>query len=122
MPRDRQMLLAFSETRSDEPFEPPRARRSVEEIAAELRPRVLAYLTAANDRVGIHELRSELGHSTLDTDADPQSNPVNRILKEMRDAGEIVCTEPDWGEPSFSLAQEERPSAVAVIVRAQPDW
>lgn len=55
-------------------------------------------------------------------DADPQSKTVTRILKEGRDGGEIVCTEPDWGEPSFSLAQEEWPSAVAVIVRAKPDW
>ena len=30
----------------------------------------------------------------------------------MRDAGEIVFHERDWGEPLFSLAQEERPSAV----------
>ncbi len=70
-------------------------------IAASLRPRVLAYLGDAGGAVGIHELRSALGHPALDTDPDPQSNPVNRILKEMRDAGEIVCTEPEWGEPSF---------------------
>jgi len=39
----------------------------------------------------------------LDTDADPQANPVNRILREMRDRGEVLCHEPEWGEPSFSL-------------------
>ncbi len=98
MPRDRQMLLAFNETGSDKPIEPPRATRSVEEIAASLRPRIAAYLHQAVKQVSIYELRSEMGYSGLDSGADPQSNPVNRILKEMRDAGEIVCHERDWGE------------------------
>jgi len=101
------MLLAFGETQSDAIVETTPATRSVEEIAAELRSRVLQCFTAAGEPIGVHELRTELGYPALDTDPDPQSNPVNRILKEMRDAGEIVCTEPDWGEPTFTLPTAE---------------
>ncbi|MCH7686251.1 MAG: hypothetical protein IH899_06180, partial [Planctomycetes bacterium] len=112
MPRDRQLLLAFGETQSDKPIEPSRPTRSVVEITASLRPRIAAYLHQAGKQVSIYALRSEMGYSGLDSASDPQSNPVNRILKEMRDAGEIVCHERDWGEPWFSLPQAERPSAV----------
>ena len=35
----------------------------VAEIAEALRPRVLAYLRQADGQVGIHELRTELGHA-----------------------------------------------------------
>ncbi len=53
----------------------------VAEIAEALRPRVLAYLRQADGLVGIHELRTELGHPSLDTEPDPQSNPGNRRLR-----------------------------------------
>ena len=53
--------------------------------------------------VGIRALRSALGHPGLNTESDPQQNPVNRILSEMRDRGEVICHEGEWGEPRFEL-------------------
>ena len=40
-------------------------------------------------------------------DPDPQSNPVNRLVKEMRDAGELVVREFDRGSPLVSLPVSE---------------
>jgi hypothetical protein len=90
------------------------ATRPVEEIAAELRPRVLDFLRVQNQPVGIPELRSQFGYAALDAEPDPQQNPVNRIIKELRDRGEVMCNEGETGEPMFSLpSSEERPSAAA---------
>jgi len=104
---ERQLGLPFGEHSSAPDTVPGNgaaaASLPIEEIAATLRPQVLAQLEQAPEPVGIHELRRALGHPALDTEPDPQSNPVNRILKEMRDAGEVVCTNPEWGEPRFSL-------------------
>lgn len=103
----RQLGLPFGEPASAPDTVPgngaAEASQSIEEIAATLRPQVLARLGQASEPIGIHELRRTLGWPALDTEPDPQSNPVNRILKEMRDAGEVVCHERDWGEPRFSL-------------------
>ncbi len=107
----RQMMLGFRDAERPAEDSPqikgrgaePATGPAVAEIAEALRPRVLAYLRQADGLVGIHELRTELGHPGLDTDPDPQSNPVNRILTEMRDKGEVLCNEPEWGEPNFTL-------------------
>ena len=42
--------------------EPAAAGPTVAEIAAALRPHVLAYLGQADGAVGIHQIRTELGH------------------------------------------------------------
>ena len=110
----KQLSLGFTDAERPADSSPQMKGRGVEEVAVPmavaeiaeaLRPRVLAYLRQADGLVGIHELRTELGHPGLDTDPDPQSNPVNRILKEMRDREEVLCNQPERGEPTFTLPE-----------------
>lgn len=108
----RQLSLGF---RDDCPADSPPQEKAehpvhetvdrVQAVAEQLRPRVMAFMRQANRPVGIHELRAEFGHAVLDMEPDPQANPVNRLLKQLRDQGEVVCNEPEWGEPTFMLAQ-----------------
>ena len=116
----RQLTLGFGNIReTDEPVAPrdntrspqPARDQDVEQIAQSLRPRVLDCLREASGEVGIRELRSALGFTGDSLDGDPQRNPVNRILKQMRDAGEVVCREFDRGEPRFSLVEHTAPQA-----------
>jgi len=113
----RQLTLGFGNIReTDEPAtprdstsSPQRVRdQDVEQLAQSLRPRVLDCLREASCEVGIHELRSALGFPGECLDGSPQGNPVNRILKQMRAAGEVVCREFDRGEPLFSLVRQGR--------------
>jgi hypothetical protein len=57
-----------------------------------------------------------MGFPGFQTDPDPQANPVNRLLQEMRDAGEVICHEPrsGFGEPRFSLPE---PAVDAVDIK-----
>ncbi|MDC0937049.1 DUF3560 domain-containing protein [Pirellulales bacterium] len=47
-----------------------------------------------------------MGFPELDA-ADPLSNPVHAALAELRASGDVVAHEPDWGEPSFELTNDE---------------
>jgi len=114
MPRSQQLFLQFDQSER-QTQKPPQAaiEESLPDMPApaiatdDLRRKIAAYLRDADQEIGIHELRSEMGFHAIDTDPDPLANPVNRILKEMRDAGEVICVEPEWGEPRFSLPSEE---------------
>ena len=108
----RQLVLGFRD--DDDPPDtrhkttgPSSLENDLGEIAESLRPRVLEFLRQANAEVGVNDLRSALGFPGSYLDQNPQANPVNRILKEMRDAGEVVCREFDRGEPLFSLPVTE---------------
>ncbi len=107
---ERQLQLDFTEPRIHSPAEKAHAD-SVSKTAAGLRSRVLQLLQQAREPVGIREVRRQLGHAVPASQRDPQSNPVNRILKEMRDAGELLCHEAEFGEPSFSLSSAAGPEA-----------
>lgn len=80
---------------------------SVEDIAESLRPRILEVLAEANREVGLRELQTMLGYEAEYGEIAPLRNPVNRILKEMRDAGEVVCREFERGAPLYSVAKDE---------------
>jgi N12 class adenine-specific DNA methylase len=108
----RQLALGFGDdckspkaeilrTNNNSPKHSP--NRSIDAVAASLRPWVLDYLREADTEVGIGELRSALGYPGKYGDQNPQANPVNRILNQMRDAGEVVCRNFARGEPLLSL-------------------
>src|SRR3989344_3913650 len=109
----RQLLFGFGN--GDEHHAPPRRAECTDQQATEdiqcvlesLRPRILEYLRASQGEVGIRELRSALGFPGNYPERDPLQNPVNRILKEMRDAGEVACRTFDRGEPLFSLPEQK---------------
>ena len=119
-----QLRLGFRDENDSPPaLEPSPARvvpcsqHNIEQVTQSLRPRILDYLRAAETRVGLRELRQVLGFPVVCTEQNPLDNPVNRILKEMRDAGEIACREFERGEPVFSLrknAESEAAGGVAV--------
>jgi len=80
----------------------------------ELRPRLIAVLQRSEQPVEMRELRRELGHPSPYLDQDPQANPVNRLVKEMRDAGQLVVQEFERGEPFVSLPHAEKNAATGV--------
>jgi len=84
----------------------PDQSQSVAEIAAALQPRLLEHLKQASGPVAIGELRSALGHPNSVLDGEPQSNPVNYLLREMRDRKEVICNEAERGDPTFVLPPE----------------
>jgi hypothetical protein len=43
----------------------------------------------------------------------PLSNPVNRALTELRDAGAVHSHEPDWGDPTFSVSTNPETTAAS---------
>lgn len=104
-------MLGFGDDRKQSTTEvptnssPPQPSRieEIEAVAESLRPRVLDFLQQADKEVGIREVRSALGYPSEYLDRNPQTNPVNRILKQMRDAGEVVCREFERGESLVSL-------------------
>ncbi len=114
MPRGQQLFLKFDEPRQEtsKPKQSgegePQAHTAAPPINTDdLRRKIATYLRDADGEIGIHELSSEMGFPALDTAPDPLANPVNRILREMRDAGEVICHEPERGKPRFSLPSEE---------------
>ena len=86
----RQLLFNFADDaetpKSDESPQTvePQPAEAIDSIAQELRPRILEHLRQATDEVGIQALQMVLGHPGRSFDLDPLSNPVNRILKQMR--------------------------------------
>ena len=90
----------------------PCSEHDIEQVTQALRPRILDYLRAAETRVGLRELRQVLGFPAACTDQNPLVNPVNRILKAMREAGEIACQEFERGEPVFFLEESSGPAAL----------
>lgn len=84
--------------------EQPTDNRTLDEKALDCHRPIHALLRSTRVPIGLREIQLNLQHPAKDA-RDPLSNPVNRILKWMRDAGEIVAHEPEHGEPSFTLRQ-----------------
>ena len=71
----------------------------------DLKSRIRDFLADGMNRK-LSDIRRELGHPGGD-----HTNPANKILAEMRAAGEISVHEPRFGEPSFWMTDEQAAKA-----------